>query len=250
MARRDDARRRGDAFADRAAAAGDRIAELCGRLQAAVDGERPNETVPPLVREALPVFERANDDLALFVAHNARLGTDVGWDVVLEILEVAERHARRAGYEPAEYPGWHAAARCFGSTPAPELLAWLDANEPPTGRDHYLRAYRANGVVMLGRFDEARVILAGTRQELRERGAGVLLANILSYESYWLEMRAGEPAAALEYVTQGWEVYQQLGERGWLHGTATRLAEAHLALDQLEGGPGPPGRQSSRPISR
>ena len=39
-----------------------------------------------------------------------------------------------------------------------------------SGRDHLLRAYRARALAMLGRFDEARAILADARAELAERG--------------------------------------------------------------------------------
>ena len=62
--------------------------------------------------------------------------------------------------------------RFAGTTPVPELLAWLDENESREGRDYFFRAYRAGGLAMLGRFDEARAILAEARAELAERGGG------------------------------------------------------------------------------
>ena len=82
-------------------------------------------------------------------------------------------HARQAGHLPPHSSAARAYSRFFGTTPVSELLAWLDENEPAAGRDHWLRAYRAGALAMLGRFAEARAILAEARAELAERGGGV-----------------------------------------------------------------------------
>ena len=82
------------------------------------------------------------------------------WTQALEAYERAFAHARRAGHLPPGSLAARAACRFFGTTPVSELLAWLDENEPRAGRDHFLRAYRAGALAMLGRFDEARAILA------------------------------------------------------------------------------------------
>jgi tetratricopeptide (TPR) repeat protein len=87
---------------------------------------------------------------------------------------------------------------------------------------------------MLGRFDEARAILAETRAELAERGGGILLANILAHESVWVELWAGDPAAAAEFGAEGWRLYEELGEQSFLPGTAGNLAQALYALDRLD----------------
>ena len=70
--RTDEALRRADALAARASAAGDRVGELCGRLHRAVllVDEEP-ESLASLVEEALPVFEDAGDDLALYIGYYA-----------------------------------------------------------------------------------------------------------------------------------------------------------------------------------
>jgi tetratricopeptide (TPR) repeat protein len=129
---------------------------------------------------------------------------------------------------------WRASLRFFGTTPVSELLAWLDENEPPAGRDHFLRAYRAGTLAMLGRFDEARTILAETRAALAERGAGVLLANVTAFESVWVELWAGDPSAAAELGAEGWRLYLELGEQGSLPTAAGYLAQALYALDRLD----------------
>jgi tetratricopeptide (TPR) repeat protein len=87
---------------------------------------------------------------------------------------------------------------------------------------------------MLGRFDRARTILAETRAELAERGAGVLLANITAFESAWVELWAGDPAAAAEFGAEGWRLYEELGQQTHLSLTAGVLAQAFYALDRLD----------------
>jgi tetratricopeptide (TPR) repeat protein len=86
---------------------------------------------------------------------------------------------------------------------------------------------------MLGRFEEARAILAETRAELAERG-GLLLAHITAGESVWVELWAGDPAAAAEFGAEGWRLYEELGEQSFLPGAAGSLAQALYELDRLD----------------
>jgi len=242
VGRGDDALRRADALAERASAAGDRVSELCGRvlggsLRLNLEPEGAIEKLAALVEHALPVFKAAGDDLALYIAYSA-LG-EVAWlraqmDSWLEVGEQAFAHARKAGYFPPDLLALGAATRFFGTTPVSDLLAWLDENEPQTGRDHFFRAYRAGTLGMLGRFDEARAILAAERAELAERGGGVLLANITAFESVWVELWAGDPAAAVEFGSEGWRLFLELGEQINLPIAAGTLARALYALDRLD----------------
>ena len=242
IGRGDDALRRADALVERASAAGDHIGEVCGMIQAGTRGvylgtEGAAERLAALVEQTLPLFEAAGDDLALYIANSAlaeaaekRGQMDAG----LEALERALTHARRAGHLPSSFLGGRAAFRFFGATPVSELLTWLNENEPPTGRDHFLHAYRAGALAMLGHFDEAREILAEMRGELAERGAGVLLANITAFESVWVELWAGDPGAAAEFGAEGFRLHEELGEQGFLPLAAGNLAQALYALDRLD----------------
>jgi len=253
--RGEDALRRADALAERASAEGDRVGELCGTILASVhrldlEPEAATEDLAALVEQALPVFQAAGDDLALYVAYSAlseepaRRGQ---WDASLEAYERAVAHyARQAGHPPSGSVGLRAACRFFGTTPLSELLAWLDENEPAAGRDHFLRAYRAGALAMSGRFDEARAILAETRAELAERGAGVLLANITAFESVWVELWAGDPTAAAEFGAEGWRLYLELGEQSFLPIAAGSLAQALYALDRLDEADAWAGRAAER----
>jgi class 3 adenylate cyclase/tetratricopeptide (TPR) repeat protein len=240
--RGDEALRRADALAERSSSAGDRVGELCGRLlggmcRLKIEPEGATEELAALVEQALPVLQAAGNDLALFIAYDA-LGTVADMrgqkNACLEAVERAFAHARRAGHLPPLILAWRASLRFFGTTPASELLAWLDENEPPAGRDHFLRAYRAGSLAMLDGVDEARTILAASRAELAEWGEGVLLANITAFESVWVELWGGDPAAALEFGSEGWRLYLELGERGFLPGAAVNLAQALYALDRLD----------------
>jgi tetratricopeptide (TPR) repeat protein len=202
-----------------------------------LEPEGASEKLDALVEQALPVFQAAGDDLALYIAYSALAEAAEKrrqMDAALEAHEQAFAYARQAGHLPAGVLAWRAAGRFFGTTPVSELLVWLDENEPRAGRDHFLRAYRAGSLAMLGRFDEARAILAETRAELAERGAGVLLANITAFDSVWVELWAGDPTAAVELGSEGWRLYLELGEQSFLPAAAGNLAQALYALDRLD----------------
>jgi tetratricopeptide (TPR) repeat protein len=130
--------------------------------------------------------------------------------------------------------GTRAGGRFFGATPVSELLAWLDENDPPRGRDYLLRAYRAGALAMLGRFDEARALLAEARAALAERGRGVMLAVVTGVISTRVELWAGDPAAAHEFGVAGFRLWEQLEELSSLSTAAGDLAQVLCALERLD----------------
>ncbi len=236
-----DALRRAGSLAERASAAGDRVGELCGGIQEGLlrtflEPEGATEKLDALVGGALPVFEAAGDDLALYIAYSA-LGQVANMraqmDAGLEAFERAAAHAQQAGL-PHQFLGWRGTVRFFGTTPVSGLLAWLDENEPREGRDLWLRAYRAGALAMLGRFDEGRAILAEAREALAERGAGIQLATATGITSVEIELLAGDPAAAAELGQEGCRLLDELGEQSQLSTAAGMLAQALYALDRLE----------------
>ncbi len=236
----DDALRRADAVAERASIAGDHIGELCGRIRACalrltMEPEDARERLAALAEQALPVFRAAGDDLALYIGYSAV--SDVAEargriEEALEAWEVAAVHARHAGFQPTSSP--ESLFRFIGPTPVSELLAWIDDNEPRAGRNRLLRAYRANALAMLGRFDEARAIVAEDRAEQEERGGGILLANLTAFESVWIELWAGDAATAAEFAAEGWRLHVELGESFFLSPAAANRARALYALDRLD----------------
>ncbi|HET9325073.1 MAG TPA: adenylate/guanylate cyclase domain-containing protein [Gaiellaceae bacterium] len=235
-----DAALRARSLTERSAAAGDRVGELCGRIKegfcAMYLEPEASGGLTPLVERALPVFESAGDDVALYCAHRA-----AGWsaftsaqtDAALKAYELAAAHARRAGL-PHELLGWRAIFRLYGATPVSEVLVWLDENEQRAGRDHWFRASRGMGLAMLGRFDEARAILAETRSELAERGGGLDLATLTALESAMIELLADDPVAAAALGEEGCTLLEQLGERAFLSTASATLAIAFSELDRLQ----------------
>jgi class 3 adenylate cyclase/tetratricopeptide (TPR) repeat protein len=231
---------RATSLAERAAAGGDRVAELCGTIKQSlyrmyVEPEA-SEQVTSAAQEALPVFEAAGDDVALYVAHHAR-----GWaaferaltDSAREAYELAADHARKAGLLH-ELLGWRAIFRLYSTTPVSELLAWLDENEERGGRDTWFRASRAMALAMRGRFYEARTILAATRAELAERGGGLELATLTALESAFVEQLADEPAAAAALGAEGCRLLEELGEHAFLSTAAATLALSLYELGRLD----------------
>ena len=236
-----DSLRRAESLSARASAAGDRVGELCGRiresmLRTSLEPEGATEKLAALIEEALPVFHAAGDDAALYVGYSALVqvwNTRGQMDAGLEAYEQAATHAQQAGLPPWD-PGARAHFRFLGTTPVTGLLAWLDANEPQVGWNHGLRSTEARALAMLGRFDEARAIVAETRAVLAERGSGIALATSFAMDSLDVELLAGDPAAAAEFGAEGCRLLDELGENMLLSTTAGWLAEALYALDRLE----------------
>jgi tetratricopeptide (TPR) repeat protein len=130
--------------------------------------------------------------------------------------------------------GWRAAARFFGTTPVSELLVWLDEQGERGARNPNVCRYKGSALAMLGRFEEARAILAEMRAELADRGGGIWLANLTAHGSVEVELLAGDPAAAVELGAEGCRLLEELGEKSFLSTAAGQLAQALYALDRLD----------------
>jgi class 3 adenylate cyclase/tetratricopeptide (TPR) repeat protein len=229
-------------LAERAAVAGDRIAELCARireglLRLLLEPEGAGEPLAVLLDEALPEFEKAGDDVALHVAYDA-LGEvrsmHAQMDALRDAYERAAAHAQRAGL-PYEFLGPRARARLDGTTPVSELLAWFDEDEAARGgRDRRLDVYRSLALAMLGRFDEARSIIRDVRMKVAERGGGLPLASLLGEDSIKLALLAGDTAAAADLGREAMRLYDELGEQSFASTAAGRLAQALYELDRLD----------------
>ncbi len=92
------------------------------------------------------------------------------------------------------------------------------------------------------RAGDARSLRRGPRDPRRRRvptltergGSGLLLADITAFDSVWVELWAGEPAAAASSERQGSGCYEQLGDQGRSRPPAGFLAQALYALDRLD----------------
>jgi class 3 adenylate cyclase/tetratricopeptide (TPR) repeat protein len=224
---------------ERAAAAGDRIAELCARIKGGLarvsfEPEGAAEQLSLLLDQALLEFEDVGDDVALHVAY-AALGVlrnmQGQLDAMRDAYERAAYHAQRAG-SPEEYLRFRGVGRFYGTTPVSELLAWLDEQETRGMPHDFLDPPRSLALAMLGRFDEARTIMGGVRTKAAERGGGFDLA-VLGLYSTQLALLAGEPAAAAASGSETMRLYDEFGERNMASTAAGRLAQALYELDRL-----------------
>jgi hypothetical protein len=236
----DDARRRATLLAERAAAVDDRVGELCGRI---MDGAVRFNLEPQgvagelsgLVERALPVFHAAGDDRALFIAYSARglvANMRAQMDAWRDADEQAFVHAQRAGLVHHIETG-RVMARYFGTTPVSEVLAWLDEEQARGMPARYLRRHRAVALAMLGRFDEARALLAELRAELSDRGGGLALGTTIGQDLVLVELQARDFTAAAELGEEACKLLDEVGEKAVLSTVAGRLAQALYALDRL-----------------
>jgi class 3 adenylate cyclase/tetratricopeptide (TPR) repeat protein len=238
-AQTEEALSRARSFAERAAAAGDRVGELCGRIHAGALRISPQPTgaadaLEALVAEALPVFEATGNDLALRVAYRA-LGSVANMRAQMDRMAAAyDRAAALAA--PAgrtALVGYQGHARFHGSTPLTELLAWEDEQDPREQRTYWLRIFRAAALAMLGRLDEALALLDELRAELIERGARNVLAAVEGY-AIDIELVAGDPAAAVAAGEASCRMDEELGQWSELSTVAAGLARAYCEVGRLD----------------
>ena len=239
----DEALVRANSISQRAAAANDEIAELCGGIQASLlrthlEPDGSTQPLTMLVEQAQPVFEAAGHDLALYTAHHALawvafLGAKT--DAALAAYEQAAVHARQAGLAQ-DFVEWRAVCRFYGTTPVSDVMTWLDELGPRAERDPWVRVFRAASLGMLGRVDEGRDILTEARADLAERGGELRYAVTTAIESVDFEVLAGNPAAAVEFGITGCRLLEELGDQaaGFLSTAAAALAQALCALDRLD----------------
>jgi class 3 adenylate cyclase/tetratricopeptide (TPR) repeat protein len=237
--RTEEALARARSIRDRAAAAGNRIDELCARIQEGalrthLEPAGATEALDALIAEALPELEAAGDDLGLRIAYRA-LG-DVAnmraqMDRMVGAYEQAEAHAGQAGL--TALVGYQSHGRFHGSTPLTELLAWQHEQDPREQWSYWLRTHRAGALAMLGRLGEAQALLTELRAELVERGAANVLSAVESY-AIDVELLAGDPAAAVAAGEESRRLHEDLDRPSELSTVVGRLALAYFELGQLE----------------
>jgi class 3 adenylate cyclase/tetratricopeptide (TPR) repeat protein len=236
----EEALRRAAELAERGAAHGDQVVELCGRirearLQIQFEPEGATDRLETTIEAALPLFEAAADHVALYVAYEA-LGnvanTRARMDAMVEAMERAAIHAAHAGL-PYELLSARAWGRLEGQTPVGELLEWIDENEARGGAE-LLPSVRARALAMLGRFEEGRAILLEERTARAERGRSIDLADSLGYDAVILELWAGNYPAAVRFGLEGCRLYEELGERSYLSGASALLGQAYYGVGELD----------------
>ena len=195
------------------------------------------------VQEALWAAEELGDPLTLAQAWNllGRVeGTLLGRmgraeDAWRQALAYAEQGRLRA--ERAESIGWLMMSANFGPLPVEEGIALCRRFHDEAADDPVIQANAQieQGALeaMHGDFRLARELLASGRQALAELGFTLLVA-MSAQEANYVEILAGDPAAAARISRESYAQLEPMGERAYLSTAAALLAHALCALEELE----------------
>jgi class 3 adenylate cyclase/tetratricopeptide (TPR) repeat protein len=191
---------------------------------------------------AAEVFERIGDDAGL--ARSLRRIADVHWlrcrvEPGEPVLVRALEHARRAGDERELSEVRRALIRgaAVGPMPVDDAIARCEAIIDESGRDPFTEAVAANTLAylnaMAGRFADARVLGARSREILEDLGLTLTLPTLEAWTGQ-VEMLAGDPAAAERVWRRAYQALEALGEKGNLSTIAAYLAEAVYAQERYD----------------
>ena len=197
--------------------------------------EGGTEEAAHVVAQVVPVFERCGDDLGLCRA--LRLEAWLHWnearaEAAAESWERAAAHARVTGdrHEYDEILTWIASSLWFGPVPAEDGIRRCESmraelRESPEAEAAILR-HMSGLHAMVGQFDLARRLLA-TGQALCAE-LGLTLNAATAQNEAFVELLAGNPAAAEASLREGYRALEEMGERAFRSTTAALLGRALL----------------------
>jgi predicted ATPase/class 3 adenylate cyclase len=224
-----EARQAAESLGDEQLATQTLVQQLFLRLQVTTDATAEAAAV---VERALPVFLRVGDELGLCRAR--RLEAWVHWihgdtRAAEAAWVAAAEHARRAGAEreEAEVLLWLGSATLFGPAPAPEGVARCRELLRQMANRRVEKAFLLHPLAaleaMLGRFDEARALLARATGTLAEYSV-TLSAG--SHPQALVAMLADDHEEAERCLRVDYENLASMGEKAYLSTTAALLARA------------------------
>jgi class 3 adenylate cyclase/tetratricopeptide (TPR) repeat protein len=222
-----------DAIGDERAVALARVLEQWMRLY--TDPDRQPAQARDAVRGAISTFEAAGDDYGLAKAWSL-LGFANNVSARFADAETAWAraavHARRAGERRDELDAftWGLIGSWLGPTPVEAGLARTDrlleqARGDRKGMSGVL-IMRALLTANLGRFDEARGMIAQAWSLCRDVGLTLWEAGPITQAAGIVELLAGDAAAAETVLQTGAHELREMGEAGWLSTALAWLAEA------------------------
>jgi predicted ATPase/class 3 adenylate cyclase len=194
------------------------------------------------VHEALRAAEELGDPLTLAQAWNllgqvegTLLGSlaraEEAWQQALAYAEAANLRAERA-----DSIGWLMMSANFGPLPVEEGIARCRGFHSEAADDPFIRANscieQAALEAMRGDFRTARELLAGGRELLAELGFTLMVA-MSAQEAHYVEILAGDPAAAARISRESYAQLEPTGERAYLS-TAAVMAHALVELGELD----------------
>ncbi len=194
-------------------------------------------------RRAISAFEEHGDERGLAKGWSL-LGlfhlTKCNFGAAEEAWEKAAAHAEAAGdtREQLESLGWVPLVVWGGRTPVDEGIRRCREVLDRARGDRKAMAGAlfswANLEAMVGRFDEARRLMAEARRTLEEIALTVWMAGPLTEMSAWVELWAEKPSAAERELKWGVQTLQRIGELAWLPTIAGILAEAEYVGGRYE----------------
>ena len=222
-----------DAIGDERALAMAGVLEQWMRLY--TDPDRRPAQARDAVRGAISTFEAVGDDYGLAKAWSL-LGFANNVSARFADAETAwaraAEHARRAGERRDELDAftWGLIGSWLGPTPVEAGLARTDrlleqARGDRKGMSGVL-IMRALLTANLGRFDEARGMIAQAWSLCRDVGLTLWEAGPVTQAAGVVELLAGDAAAAETVLQTGAHKLREMGEAGWLSTALAWLAEA------------------------
>lgn len=186
------------------------------------------------VKEAVAVLQRDGDDEGLarsWFALALSEWTQGQWDVMLEPLDRAIEHARRAESRSLEVHvlGFVLSTLTLGGTPIDEALRKADEYLEDWADSRDLQGFaarmRGNLLAHQGRVDEGRALLREARQIFAELGHREGL-SLLPFSSGRIELMEGDPVAAERELRSGVELMEEIGDRSRAASLVPLLADA------------------------
>jgi DNA-binding SARP family transcriptional activator len=208
------------------------------RLRRAEEGAQ--EELLALASEAIPIFERLEDDRGLgrvwFALATAYGGFNCQYRRASEAATHALEHFRRSDWPLASCLQELAAGLYYGPTPVPEAIARCRElqHEADRGGEALILAYLAALDAMAGQFDSARELAAGARAIYEDLAWNVNIWANYAPIAASIELLAGDFAAAERLLSESCDMLEGWGLRGQVATQGTQLAEALYAQERYE----------------
>jgi class 3 adenylate cyclase/tetratricopeptide (TPR) repeat protein len=195
-----------------------------------------------LAVEAIELLARAQDAEGMaraWLLRGLTHWTAGRWDDMVEPLEQAVVYSRRAGRRSTEREAltFLYAAMMFGSTPVTDGIrrGYELLDTVTDSRDLQGWALRVIGTLLGldGQYDEARELLEQARAIFSEHGNRIAV-EALAFSAAPLELRAGDAVASEREARAGFEIAEQLGDRGRLPNLSSILADALLEQGRID----------------
>jgi class 3 adenylate cyclase/tetratricopeptide (TPR) repeat protein len=224
---------------------GDEVGELRARIMLARigaqtqgeedGGEEPSAALLAVAEQALPVFTRAGNELALAEAWFAAAWAQLircRWAAMLDAVLQALAHARNAGAArwEGELPAWLGTAMFYGPTPVDEAVRWYEEQH---AQHPIALTQQAMLEAMRGNFDTARTLAHAGDAAAEEFGQQLWLAA--GGMAMWqVETLAGDDVAAETAIRRSCELLEVLGDIGYRGVAMSQLASSLCSTGRLD----------------